>query len=62
MMSMMIFMMTMMFSLSSAVEWESVQQRSLISDGILPELASGLRASNEEKGDNVFECHAGACR
>jgi len=60
-MSVMIVMMS-MISLSSAVEWESVQKRSLISGGILPELASGLRASNEEKGDNVFECHAGACR
>jgi len=62
-MSVMISMISVMFSLSSAVEWESVKERSLISgSGVLPELTSGLRASNEEKGDNVFECHAGACR
>jgi len=61
MMSVMISVISMML-LSSAVEWESVEKRSLISGGVLPELASGLRASNEEKGDNVFECHAGACR
>jgi len=60
---MMSVMISVMLSLSSAVEWESVQKRSLISGGgVLPELASGLRASNEEKGDNVFECHVGACR
>jgi len=61
-MSVMISMISVMFSLSSAVEWESVKERSLISGVVVPKLASGLRASNEENGDNVFECHAGACR
>jgi len=53
---------TMMLSGSITVEGESVEKRSLISCGILPKLTSGLRAGNEEKGDNVFECHVGACR
>jgi hypothetical protein len=49
---------TMVISWSIGVEGESVEKRSLISCGVLPQLASGLRAGNKEKGgDNVFESH-----
>jgi hypothetical protein len=64
MMSMMISMVsTMMLNGSISVEGESVEKRSLISCGILPQLAGGLRASHEEKGgENIFECHDRAYR